>query len=257
MRARLEPRPNDWPIAQPWPGRKSGAYTWFETQDPVDYFGEFEHAKIFWPDIGKYPRFSWDVLGAYVNDKGYIVVSDSPFVLGILQSRAIWLCISQLCVPLGERAGSLRYQQKIQFMSRLPIPDAPPADRDAIAGLALAITEQARARYVVHRQTRHRILTDLAAPGATLNQKLTAWWELDFAGFLAQVRVALKREIPVRQRDDWEGWLAVQRAEHAQRTAEIVRLETQLNARVYGLFDLTPAEITLIEQSTKYRYGEV
>jgi len=42
-----------------------------------------------------------------------------------------------------------------------------------------------------------------------------------------------------------------------QRTAEIVRLETQLNARVYDLFDLTAAEIKLIEESTKYRYGEV
>ena len=90
-----------------------------------------------------------------------------------------------------------------------------------------------------------------------LNQKLTAWWELDFAGFLAQVRAALKREIPVRQRDDWEGWLASGRAEHEGRTAEIVRLETQLNQRVYTLFDLTAAEIKVIEESTKYRYGEV
>ena len=144
-----------------------------------------------------------------------------------------------------------------QFIARLPIPDAPTADRDAIAALALAITEQARARYTLHRQTRHRILTDLGAPGVGLNQKLTAWWELDFAGFLAQVRVALKHEIPVRQRDDWEGWLASQRGEHTQHTAEIVRLETQLNQRVYTLFDLTAAEIKLIEESTKYRYGEV
>ena len=44
---------------------------------------------------------------------------------------------------------------------------------------------------------------------------------------------------------------------HASATAEIVRLETQLNARVYDLFDLTAAEIKLIEESTKYRYGEV
>ena len=128
----------------------------------------------------------------------------------------------------------MRYQQKLQFISRLPIPDASTADRDAIAGMALAITEQARARYTLHRQTRHRILTDLGAPGAVLNQKLTAWWALDFPGFLAQVRTALKREIPVRQRDDWEEWLLSRRAAHEQRTAEIIRLETQLNARVYG-----------------------
>ena len=51
--------------------------------------------------------------------------------------------------------------------------------------------------------------------------------------------------------------LSLRRTEHDRRTAEIVRLETQFNARVYALFDLTPEEIKLIEESTKYRYGEV
>ncbi len=74
---------------------------------------------------------------------------------------------------------------------------------------------------------------------------------------MAEVRKAFKREIPLRQRDDWEGWLAGRRAEHESRTAEIVRLETQLNARVYVLFDLTSAETKIIEENTKYRYGEV
>ena len=109
------------------------------------------------------------------------------------------------------RAGLWQYRVLPQFVGRLPIPDAPTADRDAIAALALAITEQARARYAVHRQTRHRILTDLGAPGAALNQKLTTWWELDFAGFLAEVRKTFKREIPVQQRDDWEEWLGDRR----------------------------------------------
>jgi hypothetical protein len=34
-------------------------------------------------------------------------------------------------------------------------------------------------------------------------------------------------------------------------------METEMNARVYTLFDLTLAEIKIIEESTKYRYGEV
>jgi hypothetical protein len=142
-------------------------------------------------------------------------------------------------------------------MSRLPVPDAPPSDRDAIGALALAITDQARARYVLHRRIRHRIQTDLGGPAAKLNQKLTAWWELDFPGFLGQVRGVFKRDIPVRQRDEWEDWLTSARAEHEQRTGEIVRLETKLNARVYALFDLSADEIKHIEESTKYRYGEV
>ena len=40
-------------------------------------------------------------------------------------------------------------------------------------------------------------------------------------------------------------------------TAEIVGLETELNERVYRLFDLTAEEVRVIEESTKYRYGEV
>ena len=151
----------------------------------------------------------------------------------------------------------MRYRLKTQYMSHLPIPDAPTADHDAIGALALAITEQARARYTLHRQTHHRILTDLGQAGATMNQKLIAWWNLDFPGFMAEVRKVFKREIPLRQRDDWEEWLASRRAEHEQRTAEIVRLETQLNEHVYALFDLSTAEIKIVEDSTKYRYGEV
>ena len=38
---------------------------------------------------------------------------------------------------------------------------------------------------------------------------------------------------------------------------EIVRLETELNARVYELFGLSVEEVAIVEESTKYRYGEV
>ncbi|MDQ3605495.1 MAG: hypothetical protein M3418_04815 [Gemmatimonadota bacterium] len=121
----------------------------------------------------------------------------------------------------------------------------------------MAITEHARARYTLHRRVRHRVANDLAAPGGTLNRKLTAWWELDFAAFRSEVKKALRAEIPLRERDEWEEWFAAQREEHRRLTDEIVRRETELNERVYALFDLTAAEVAIIEESTKYRYGEV
>ena len=257
FRDRLEPRPVGWDGVRPWSGRKAGSYKWYEIQDSVDYYHAFEDPKIFWPDISKFPRFSWDASGTYVNDKGFIVVPQDAYVLGILQSRATWLCISQLCVPLGERAGANRYQQKIEFISRLPIPEASATDRETISALAMEITEQARGRYELHRKTRRRILSDLGVPGKKLNQKLTAWWNLDFPAFRAEVKKVFKKDIPLGERDEWEEWLAGRRAEHERLTAEIVRLETDLNARVYELFDLTPDEIQIIEESTKYRYGEV
>jgi len=256
FRERLEPKPRDWSGGR-WLGRKAGSYEWYELQDSVEYYRAFDQHKIFWPDIAKFPRFSWEAGGLHVNDKGCIVVPEHPFVLGILQSRANWLCVSQLCVPLGERAGANRYQQKIQFMTRLPIPDAPDEEREVIGNLAMRITGHARARYTLHERTRRRICSDLGTPGKKLNQKLTAWWYLDFPAFRAEIKKGFKQDIPLAERDEWEDWLAGRRAEHERLTAEIVRLETGLNDRVYALFDLTPEEVQIIEESTKYRYGEV
>ena len=59
------------------------------------------------------------------------------------------------------------------------------------------------------------------------------------------------------ERDEWEDWLEGRREQHERRTAEIVRLETELNERIYRLFDLMSEEIQVVEESTKYRYGEV
>ena len=58
-----------------------------------------------------------------------------------------------------------------------------------------------------------------------------------------------KRDIPLKERDEWEDWLAARKAVHRERTAEIVRLETELNTRVYALFGLTAEEITIVEES--------
>lgn len=88
-------------------------------------------------------------------------------------------------------------------------------------------------------------------------QRLTAWWGLDFPAFRAEVQKVFRRDIALRERDEWDGWLEEQRSAHERHTAEIVRLETELNAIAYGLFGLTAAEVRVVEESTKYRYGEV
>ena len=159
-----------------------------------------------------------------------------------------------MATPLGERSGSLRYRLFDQFIRQIPVPETNSLDRKALGALAQEITELARARYALHAGVRHRLRSDLSV---TLNQKLTAWWTLDFPALRAELHKAGGHDIPVAQRDEWEAWLAAQRADHARLTADIVHRETELNARVYALFGLTEDEIAIIEASTKYRYGEV
>jgi len=68
-----------------------------------------------------------------------------------------------------------------------------------------------------------------------------------FAAFHNEVKKVLKAEIPLRDRSEWEDWTTTTRAEINVLSAEILRLETEINAKVYELFDLTSAEIELLE----------
>jgi hypothetical protein len=77
---------------------------------------------------------------------------------------------------------------KKQFISRLPIPDVPSVAREAIGAIAMEITELSRTRYHLHRRARHRIHSDLSTSEKGLNQKLTAWWDLDFPVFRNEVK---------------------------------------------------------------------
>jgi hypothetical protein len=239
-------------------GRKRGdkGKYWWELR-PCVYYDAFEQAKIIWPDVGKIPRFSVAQQGVYLGNTGYFTPIDDSFLLGFLQSRVAWMLISKICLHNKYRGGLWEYRLFTQFISRLPIPDAPAAEREAIGDLAMQISGEAQARYELHRRARGRIMADLGVPGKKLNQKLTAWWELDFAAFRAEINKVFKQDIPLKERDDWEEWLTEQCRRHAAHTAAIVAGETELNARVYRLFDLSPTEIALIEERTKYRYGEV
>ena len=150
----------------------------------------------------------------------------------------------------------MRYRLVDQYMRPLPVPDVPNNAKEDLAEIATNLTETANSRYQLHERVRQRIVTDWAGKKA-LGNKLTAWWELDFPTFRAEFKSRFKRDIPVAERDEWQAWLAAQRAEHERLTATIIRLETDLNARVYALFDLTPAEIQIIEEGANYPYGAV
>lgn len=63
------------------------------------------------------------------------------------------------------------------------------------------------------------------------------------------MRKAFKADIPLGERSGWEDWIARDRAEIVRLSAEIAAAEARIDGIVYGLFDLTPEEIALLEAS--------
>ena len=102
-----------------------------------------------------------------------------------------------------------------------------------------------------------RILDLLPSPPpkgaqASLGDKLGAWWLLaDFKAFSAEVSKRFKTDIPLKERNDWEQLFTQGRTRIEQLTANIAAAERSIDRVVYELFDLSPADISLIERVVK------
>lgn len=71
-------------------------------------------------------------------------------------------------------------------------------------------------------------------------------WAQWVAAFQNEVEKALKARIPLQERNEWESWITTSCFKISALTAEIARLEAEINAVVYALFDLAPDEIELL-----------
>jgi predicted type IV restriction endonuclease len=85
FKEQLVPKPKGWK-GKEWKGRKAGAYQWYEIQDTVDYYAEFEKPKIIYPNICKQPEFTFDTKQLYTNQKCFIIPIDDKYLLGVLNS---------------------------------------------------------------------------------------------------------------------------------------------------------------------------
>ena len=93
---------------------------WWELR-PCDYYTVFGKPKIVFPDICKFPRFSYDATGLYLTNTAYALGTADKYLLGILNSRVFWFAISNISIPFGVRAGVFRYRLIYQYMEKVPI----------------------------------------------------------------------------------------------------------------------------------------
>nr|MDA3835362.1 hypothetical protein [Spirochaetales bacterium] len=236
FRKQLEPKPKSWPKGDKWPGRKAGPYQWYEIQDTVAYFAEFEKTKIQYGHFSPAPLFHCNTNSAYSNDKSYIVPTDDSFVLGLLNSKTYWFLMKALCPFV--RGGY--HELRAQYMETLPIPPATAEQQTRIGNLAEKCQELSEQRYSIENNFRRR-LPDLCPPEceAKLNNKLKSWWLLDFADLQKQIKSQFKSIIPLSERNDWQDYLEGEKAKVITLNQQIAQHEADLNQEVYRLFDLT------------------
>ncbi len=116
FKKQLMPKPSDWKGGE-WHGRKPGSYKWYEIQDTIDYYEEFEKPKIMWPEIAGSARFAYDDADFYTNNKVFIIPDGSLYLLGLLNSSLLRFFIENNCTDL--QGNSFNFSGI--FVARTPI----------------------------------------------------------------------------------------------------------------------------------------
>ena len=260
-RRSLEPKPSNWPTSKRWPGRKAGAYKWYEIQDSIDYFASFEQTKIVWPDITNRPRFSMEQHRRFVGDTAFMIPTGDYFLLGVLASWLTWFFISKTAQPLRLRSDRWQYRLKIQYLKQVPIPEASGSDRTLIAELAERCCRVAAERYELESSVQRRLIESFGeAPTGerrgVLNQKAEAWWEQSLSALGAALKASFK--LPTnplhspRIADEWEPYLAEKRTVVARLTQSLADADAEINDRLFRLFNLAPDEIALLMREVEH-----
>ena len=87
---------------------------------------------------------------------------------------------------------------------------------------------------------------------------LYRWWELaDDKALSDEIKKRFDADIPLKKRSEWREYLKAQKEAHHTLTQKIIAKEILLNDVVYDAFGLDEAERKLVEETTKYQYGEV
>ena len=99
--------------------RKKTGNKWFETQDQIAYYPEFDKEKIVYPDIYRNPSFTVVTNNFYLINTCYFIPTEKTWLCGVLNSKTVEWYYSRLANTLGG-GGSRGFSI---FMKQIHVPN--------------------------------------------------------------------------------------------------------------------------------------
>jgi hypothetical protein len=110
--------------------RKKTSGEWFETQDNIAYWQEFEKPKIMYQVLQVKPCFIYDEQRLYCNNSMWFISKADKVLLAILNSKMGWWLISKYCTAIQNG-----FQLIWKYFGQIPIPQANPKQAKLITSL--------------------------------------------------------------------------------------------------------------------------
>ncbi|MEN3014672.1 MAG: TaqI-like C-terminal specificity domain-containing protein [bacterium] len=141
--------------------RKKTSNKWFETQDNIAYYQEFEKEKIIWQEMTRRPSFSYDSQKFYTLQTCYILTGDKIlFLLAVLNSIVSFFYLTKICYSLSDVSN--RWIK--QYVERIPIPEIREENKilsTDIQELASKITKLKQSNHMYNTQDLENQIDDL------------------------------------------------------------------------------------------------
>ena len=126
---RLEQTGNEYIIkGEKVKARKKTNNKWFETQDSISYWEDFDKPKIIWGNLNLKPSYALAEGAFYVNAPSPMIVPASKYLLAILNSKVGDYYIRNLGVT---RNGGY-FEYKPMFVEQLPVPIISEDEQEAL-----------------------------------------------------------------------------------------------------------------------------
>jgi hypothetical protein len=118
--------------------RKKTGNAWFETQDNIAYYAEFEKSKVVWPMVSSGQcSFAYVTPGMYLNNKCFMITGESiSWLIALLNSSLAWFWFSHTESQLGSASIEIRTDAVWSF----PVPNLADGTRKQLAQLAHQMT---------------------------------------------------------------------------------------------------------------------
>jgi type I restriction-modification system DNA methylase subunit len=217
---------------------------WWELRNCA-YYDLFDKPKIIFPNLQNSNKFCFDRQGTFVNAPAVFLPVNSETLLCILNSKIVWEFLKSICVV---RSGGY-IEVKPQYFEQIPIPELEnEVEFEINAKMVIALVNELQnldGRFQDYISSQFVI--------EKLTRKLENWHELDFGDFIKELNKAIKKVAgtPLTKKDEFE-WLELfednkKKAQELQ--TQITQTEKAIDQMVYKLYNLTPDEIEIIENT--------
>lgn len=238
-------------------GRKKGDYQWFEIQDSISYYEEFEKDKIIYPEIAKESRFTLDETKTYLNKTIFLIPSSDKFLLALLNSKVIWFYLMNVCTSLGDPKEGGRLNLQKVYLEKTPIVDK--SNKEEINNFVTNQLSKLKELQSLNKNFLELISNKYSISSFSI--KLKKWSDFAFGDFLKELEKARKKsakeneseygKLSLSEESEWMQYFNEQKQKAEELKLEIDKTDNEIDQMVYELYGLTLEEIEIVENATK------